>query len=291
MIGLFLNVVAPVFIIAGLGWGWFRLKIHYDSATITQLVMNIGAPCLVFSTISSLTVSKEVLGQMGAATVVTITITAVSAFIILKLMRKSVQALIPPLIFGNTGNMGLPICLFAFGSEGLTFAVIVFAVYALSMMVIGTWIYSGVKNPLLLLRSPIIYACILSLVFLILGEQPPGFILKTTRLLGQFTIPLMLFTLGISLGNLSVDVLLRAVSTSSLKIGLGFGVGFLVAELFGLTGIARGALILQSSMPVAVFNYLLANQFERNSKEVAELVFVSTLMSMISIPLILYFLG
>lgn len=287
MIDLFLNIVAPVFIIAGLGWGWSRLKIHYDSATITKLVMNIGAPCLIFSTITSLVVSKEALGEMGLSALVVIVITAAIAFVILKLMRKPMQGFLAPLTFGNAGNMGLPICLFAYGSEGLTYAIIFFAVSAMIMMTFGLWVFSGVKNPLRLVKSPILYAVALSLVFLLIGTQPPEPILKTTRLLGQFTIPLMLFTLGISLGSLNVDRLSRAVFTSILRLGLGFGVGYLTTELFNLTGVARGVLILQSSMPVAVFNYLLSKQYERNAKEVAELVFVSTLMSMISIPLIL----
>lgn len=291
MVELFLNVIAPVFVIAGLGWGWNRLNIHYDAKTITLLVMNIGVPSLVFSTISSLSVSKEVLGQVGLAAVAALTTMAVIAFVVLKVTRRPVQSFLPPLMFGNVGNIGLPVCFFAFGEAGLTYATIVFAVYALSMMTIGPWIYSGIKNPAHLARSPILYAVICSLVFLTLGEQPPDLVLKTTRLLGQFTIPLMLFTLGISLGNLNVDSLFRAVFTSTLRIGLGFGVGVLIADIFGLTGIAKGVLILQSSMPVAVFNYLLAKQYEKNSKQVAELVFVSTLMSLITLPLILNFLA
>lgn len=291
MVDLFLNVVAPVFVIAGLGWGWSRLKIHYDSQTITKLVMNIGAPCLVFSKISSLTVPREAVVQLGLATAATIATTAAIVFVILKLMRMSVRGLLAPLIFSNSGNMGLPICLFAFGNEGLTLATIVFAVYALSMLTIGLWINAGIKNPRHLLKAPILYAVVLSLLFLLLGTQPPQGVLKITSLLGQFTIPLMLLTLGISLGNLNVDSVLRAIFNSSLKLGLGFGVGLLIAELFGLTGTARGVLILQSSMPVAVFNYLLSKQYERNSKEVAELVFISTLMSVITLPLILTFLG
>ncbi|MCG8339138.1 MAG: AEC family transporter, partial [Proteobacteria bacterium] len=155
MVELFLNVIAPVFVIAGLGWGWNRLNIHYDAKTITLLVMNIGVPSLVFSTISSLSVSKEVLGQVGLAAVAALTTMAVIAFVVLKVTRRPVQSFLPPLMFGNVGNIGLPVCFFAFGEAGLTYATIVFAVYALSMMTIGPWIYSGIKNPAHLARSPI----------------------------------------------------------------------------------------------------------------------------------------
>ena len=291
MINTLLNVVAPVFIIASLGWGWSRLKIPYDSATITKLVMNIGAPSLIFSTVSSLTISADSLGEMAIAATSVIIVTGVVAFVILKIMRMSVQGLLPPLIFGNTGNMGLPICYFALGDKGLALAVIVFTFYALTTMTIGLWIYSGTKSPVHLLKSPILYASITALFCLTTGELPPELIMKTTRLLGQFTVPLMLITLGISLGNLTIHSLGRALATSALRLCLGFAVGVLITELVGLTGVARGVVILQSSMPVAVFNYLLAKQYERNSEEVAELVFVSTLLSMVSIPLILTYLS
>lgn len=289
MIHQLLNIVAPVFIIISLGWGWTRLKRSYDSPTITALVMDIGAPCLVFSTLSTLSVSKRLIGQMGLAALITLFTTAVFGFILLKFVKLNIRSFLPPLIFGNIGNMGLPLCYFAFGKEGLALAVVVFSIYAVGTMTIGLWMYSGEKNPIRLLKSPIVYAVFLALLFLMNGVEPPDWILKTTRLLGNFTIPLMLFTLGVSLARLEVTSLKRAIAMSSLRIGLGFGVGLLISHLIGLTGIARGVLLVQSSMPVAVFNYLLAERYNRNSKEIAELVFMSTLISLLTTPLIIRF--
>lgn len=291
MIKILIDVVAPVLLIASLGWFWSRMNMRYDSATITKLVMNVGAPSLIFSTVSSLTISANSLGLMVVAAVSVLILTAFIAIVVLKTTGMSVRGFLPPLIFGNVGNMGLPICYFAFGDEGLALAVIMFTFFALSTMTIGLWIYSGEKSPVNLLRSPILYAIAAALAFLLLNQQPPELVMKTTRLLGQFTVPLMLFTLGVSLGNLSIDSMTRALATSSLRLGLGFGVGVLVSEVMGLTGVAQGVVILQSSMPVAVFNYLLAKQYDKNSKEVAELVFVSTLLSLVSIPLILTYLS
>ncbi len=290
MIHLLLNVVAPVFVIIILGYGWTKFKFAYDSPTITSLVMNIGAPCLVFSTLCTLPVSMELLGQMGIAALLTLFSTGIFGYIILKLTKLSPRSFLSPLIFANIGNMGLPLCYFAFGKEGLALAIVVFAVYAVGTMTLGLWLFSGEKNPLHLLKTPIIYAVFLALIFLVNGLEPPEWILKTTHLLGQFTIPLMLFTLGVSLARLDVTSLKRAVSLSILRLGMGFGVGIAVAHLLGLTGIARGVLVIQSSMPVAVFNYLLSEKYNRNPKEIAELVFISTLLSLLTLPLILRFL-
>jgi len=289
MIHQLLNTIAPVFIIILLGWGWARLKYNYDSPTITALVMNIGAPSLVFTSLSTLSISKSLVGQMGVASVVTLALTGVVGFVILKIIRLDVRSFLSPLMFGNIGNIGLSLCYFAFGPEGLALAIVVFAVYAIGTMTLGLWMYSGENNPVHLLKAPIVYSIFLALFFLLQGIEPPDWIIKTTRLLGDFTIPLMLFTLGVSLARLKITRLKRAIAMSFLRIGLGLGVGILVSHLLGLTGTARSVLIIQSSMPVAVFNYLLAEQYNRNSKEVAELVFMSTLISLLTIPLILHF--
>ena len=291
MIELLFNVVAPVFIIVSIGWSWARLGRAYDTSLISSLVMTIGAPCLVFSTLNTMDISPANLGEIGAAAALVIAITGSIGFVILKVTRQEIRTFLQPLMFPNAGNMGLSLCFFAFGKPGLAFAIIAFSIYSLSSFSIGIWIYSGTLSPKQVLKQPIIYAVIISVTVLLTGLAVPGWILKTTTLLGNFTIPLMLFTLGVSLSGFSVAKLKRAVLLSLLRLGIGFGIGLLVSHLFGLTGIARGVIILQSSMPVAVFNYLFAETYDRNPKETAELVVISTLFSLVTIPLILLYLN
>ena len=287
MIQLLFNVVAPVFIIVSIGWGWARFGRPYDTGLISSLVMTIGAPCLVFSTLNTMDISPTNLGEIGAAALLVIALTGLIGFVILRITRQEIRVFLPPLMFPNAGNMGLSLCLFAFGKPGLALAIIAFSVYSLSAFSIGIWIYSGTLSPRQLLKQPIIYAVIISVAVLLTGIDVPGWILKTTTLLGNFTIPLMLFTLGVSLSGFSVAKLNRAVLLSVLRLGGGFGIGMLVSHLFGLTGIAKGVIVLQSSMPVAVFNYLFAETYDRNPKETAELVVISTIISLVTIPLIL----
>lgn len=290
MIHQLLNVVAPVFISIAIGWGWGKLGRAYDTDLVSSLVMNISAPCLVFSTLSALSISPRTLGGMGIATTIAIALFGVIGSTVLRLAGLPRRGFLSPLMFANIGNMGLPLCLFAFGKPGLALAIVVFAVFCVGQFSLGLWLYSGAASPLYLFRFPVIYAVFVALVFLVTGLRPPEWIGKTTELLGGFTIPLMLLTLGVTLARLEVMNIRRALLLSILRLGMGFGVGVLVSTIMGLTGIARGVLILQCSMPVAVFNYLLAERYRRNPKETAELVVVSTVLSLVTLPLILQFL-
>lgn len=291
MIDQLLNVVAPVFIAIALGWSWVKLGYAYDTALISALVMTIGAPCLIFSTLSSLHISLHLLGQMGIATLIALALFGLIGGIALKVSGLPQRTFLPPLIFANIGNMGLPLCLFAFGKAGLALGIVIFAVVSAGQFTLGVWLYSGAVSPTYLLRFPIVYSVLLALLVLLAGVRVPVWLAKTTQLLGDFSIPLMLLTLGVSLARHRVANLPRALSLSVLRLGMGFGVGVLVAWLMGFTGIARGVLILQSSMPVAVFNYLLSERYNRSPSESAGLVVTSTVLSLLLLPLLLHFLN
>jgi hypothetical protein len=129
-----------------------------------------------------------------------------------------------------------------------------------------------------------------SLLVLATGVTLPPWLLKTAGMLGDFTIPLMLLTLGVSLAKLRVMDMKRALALSFLRLAIGFTAGLAVAWLLNLPWPARGVLILQSSMPVAVFNYLLAQRYNHFSTETAGVVVVSTVLALGTLPLLLQYL-
>ncbi|MDA0707848.1 MAG: AEC family transporter, partial [Proteobacteria bacterium] len=120
--------------------------------------------------------------------------------------------------------------------------------------------------------------------------SPPTWLMNTTTLLAGVTIPLMLLTLGSSLAQLKIIDAPKILSISVAKIAIGMTIGIYTAYLFGLQGVERNVLILQMSMPVAVFSYLLASKYGRNPDEVASLIFITTLITLISVPLMLIYL-
>jgi malate permease and related proteins len=285
-----LNVVAPTFIIVFIGWIWGKADKKYDNYLVTSLIMNIGGPCLVFSTLAGLNVSASLIGRMGLATLIAIIIFGLAGAMVLKWAGLSSRDFLAPLMFPNIGNIGLPICLFAYGKTGLALAVMIFAVFCLFQFTVGIKLYSGGTSLLSLLKEPIIYAVIASFFFLINRSSPPDILLRTTELLGAFTIPLMLLSLGVTLAGLKVRRIRRSFLLALLRVAMGFGVSLALAYLFKFDRSARGVFVLQCSMPVAVFNYMLAERYHRSPGENAELLMVSTLISIVTLPLILRFL-
>lgn len=290
MIEELLNISAPIFICIAIGWGWAKAGRPYDTDLISSLVMAIGAPCLVFSTLSALAVPSHVVGQIGGAALMVMALSALTGLAALHFLKAPKRAFLPVVIFPNVGNMGLPLCLFAFGKPGLSLAIVVFAVYTIIQFTVGSWLYSGETRALALAKMPIIYAVLISLILLITGLSPPAWVARTTELLGEFTIPLMLITLGVSLARLQVENIGRAVTVSLLRLAVGFGMGVWIAALFRLPAPARGVLILQSTMPAAVFNYLLAAHYRRNANDTAGVVVISTVIAIVLLPLLLVFL-
>ena len=110
---------------------------------------------------------------------------------------------------------------------------------------------------------------------------------QATQLLGNLGIPLMLLTLGVSLARLRVVGLARGITLSVLRLVMGLAIGLVVAELFTLEGVARGVFILGCAMPVAVFNYIMAERYGRRSSDVASMVVISTAISFATLPLLL----
>jgi len=285
-----LAVIAPILICAGLGYAWARRGYDYPVEFVTRAVMNIGAPCLIISSFNEADIDIGRLGVVAAATVTVLIIMLAAAATLLRLLRLKATTFLPSILFANTGNMGLPLCFFAFGETGLAFGLTVFMVVFALHMSLGLLLVAGRGKVLELLRQPVLLATAAALV-LVLGEYSlPAWLANTTSLLGGFTIPLMLITLGVSLSDLKVEQWRHSLGFSVIRVIGGFGLGLLVAELFGLSGVERGVLVLQSSMPVAVFNYLLALRYQREPGEVAGMVVLSTLLSFVLLPFIVAFI-
>jgi malate permease and related proteins len=284
------NILVPLFICIAVGWGWARAGQAFDTAGIAGLVTLIGAPCLVFHTLLAIELETVLLAQVGLATLVLLVGFAVVGSVALRVTGLSQLTYLPPLLFPNIGNVGLPLCLFAFGQEGLALAVVVFAVMVVFNFTVGIWMYSGSRSPVPALLSPIVHATWIALALRLSETAVPDALLETARLLGEFTIPVMLLTLGVSLARLRVAALWRSLWLSCLRIGMGVVLGTALAALFRFEGVVKGVFILQASMPVAVFTYLFAVRYQRAPEEAAGLVVVSTLLSMLTLPLLLAWL-
>jgi predicted permease len=284
------SILAPVFLAAAVGWVWVRIGRGYDRELISRLISDIGAPCLIFARLTDAAVDPALMARVAGIAVLAMAGFGVVGALVLRAVKLPAHTFLAPLTFGNAGNMGLPLCLFAFGDAGLALGICYFAVSAFAQFTVGVWIWAGRASFGELLRTPMAWAALLSVAVVWSGTPVPAWLRNATGVLGGFAIPLMLITLGVSLAELRVATLGRALRLSVFRLAMGFGGGLLLAELFALEGVARGVLILQCSMPPAVFNYLFALRYDRSPGEVAGIVVTCTLLSFATLPLLLAFL-
>lgn len=282
------NTIFPVLACAGLGYLWARFDQPYDTRIVTRLVGHIGAPCLIFSTMVGIEGMSGQIAEMALSAVVALLCFAALSALVLTVAELPLRTYLATVTFPNAGNIGLPLCLFAFGEEGLALGIGFFAVSASAQLIFGQWLFSGFPTPLPLLKAPIPYAVAIGAIFLTTDTRVPDFIYNTTDLLGGFAIPLMTFTLGVSMARLKVIRFSRTLTLSLFRLFMGAAGGFGLAELFDYDGMQRGVLIIQCSMPVAVFNYLFASYYERDPEEVASLVVLSSALAFLLMPLLIY---
>mgnify|MGYP001216595976 FL=1 len=286
MISEVLTVIAPVFIIAGLGYFWVKRELPFDNATISSLVMYVGSPCLIYSALTSNAAETTALGTMGASAFLVILMSLIFSWVFLKIIGWKLTTYLPALIHPNCGNMGLPLVLLAFGQEGLALGMAYFFVNSISQYTLGMAISSGQFDIRQLMKQPIIWAVIFVLTVILGDFQMPKWFNSTASILAGLTIPAMLIMLGTSLANLNIASLKETLTISFLRILLGLGLGLLVIEMLSLSGIMAGIVLLQSAMPSAVFNYVFADRFNRESDKVAAVILQSTLISALSLPLL-----
>jgi len=282
-----LQIVAPVFLLASIGFVWVKVGLEYRIQFVTQLAMTLSLPCLIFVSLMQAEIDPAALTGLSLASVMAYGLVTLAFLALVRLLRLPSRTYSAPLIFGNTGNLGLPLALFAFGDVGLSYAIIVFAIMAMWSYTFGIWLVAGAGSLGRVLREPLVWGTVLGALFLWQGWETPPFLTNTLSLVGQMAIPMMLITLGVAVARLSAKGMVRAVGLSFVKLSLCTAIAWVVGLYFDLDPIAFGVLVLQVATPVAVTSYLLAEKYGADAPSVAGLVVASTLMSVAALPLIL----
>lgn len=284
-----MQIVAPVFLLAAVGFAWVKLGFEYRINFVTQLSMTLAVPCLIFTALVKTDIDPALLSGVSLAAIAGYAAISVAGFVLISLAGLDRRTFLAPAIFGNTGNLGLPLALFAFGQEGLGYAVVVFAIMAVYSFTFGVWLVAGGGSPLKVVREPLVGATLLGALFLWRGWHVPAFLLSGIDLIGQMAIPLMLITLGVALARLTPRRILLPAGLSVVKVAVGLACAWAVGRWFALPPVPFGVLVLQLTTPVAVTSYLLAEKYGADAESVAGLVVVSSLLTVLTTPLVLAF--
>ena len=285
------EVLFPVFFIIGIGYYLGKSNPKLDTSFITNFAANIGSPAMVFYSITTTGVTFDIFISYFWYALLAIIGFSITGIIFLFSLKKEIIRELPPFILPNTGNMGLPICLFAYGTQGLGIAAAISSLVILFHFTLGVCLASKKFSLELILKSPPFYAVIISVLFLYFKIEPPVFVVNLTMMLTYAAIFLILMSLGIALTRFKVFSFKPALISSICRVVVGPIIGFLIIKLFNLTGFAAGVLLIQCSMPSAVLTYLVGSLYSPKKivDSIASMIVVSTIMSFITIPITLFF--
>ncbi|NIP29676.1 MAG: hypothetical protein GTO02_05060 [Candidatus Dadabacteria bacterium] len=284
-----INIVFPVFIIIGVGFSFSKLK-KISLSSINDLVIYITTPCLIISSLSKFPINLELASTIFLTTCGVVFICLIVGGLIVKSLDLSYQVHLPPILFANTGNMGLPLLLFAFGQVGFNIGILYMVSTTFLHYTLGIVLLNWRIKSLEIFKLPLIYSTIIGIIISIKQYQIPVTLDRSIELLGDITIPAMIFSLGYKLAELKLSKVWLSFLIGSLRIFIGFFAGLILANLFNLDGIAKKVVILEASMPPAVFNFVLAEKYRQNSQTVASIIMAGTIVSFFVIPLIISYL-
>jgi len=287
---MILQTVIPVFLIILVGYVIGKYK-KVNVQPMVDLIVYISGPCLIFASVSRSDINLSDFFTMALAAIGVILTLALLVFLFLKLTKSEKIGLYLPLTIGNTGYLGYPVALFAFGMAGLSRAVVYDMMGSLFLFSLGIYIVHHKNEFKEIFKVPLIYAVVIGLLFNIFRINTPEMIFKPIEMIGLITIPLALMILGYKLTKIKVSSFKIALFASLFKIIGGFLIALLMVKLLSLTGLVRDVLLVQAAMPSAVMSMILCQKYNRDADLVASIIFVSTLLSIITIPLVLWFVG
>ena len=284
------EVIFPVFFVIGVGYYLGKKNPKFDTNFITNFAGNIGTPAMIFYTVTTTGITLSIFTHYFVYALIMIGGFVILGPIFLFLLKKDLSMKLPPLILPNTGNMGIPICLFAYGTQGLGVASAIASVIILFHFTLGVFLAKKRFSFDVVIKSPPVYAIIVSVIFLYFQIKPPLFLENTTFLLTYATIFLVLMSLGIALTKFKFS-LKDSVILSLCRVILGPLIAFIIIYNFDLSGFAAGVLLIQSAMPSAILNYLVGSMYSPKKviDSIASTIVVSTVMSFFTIPMVVFF--
>jgi len=281
-----IQTVIPIFSIILVGYIIGKLK-KIDVQRFINLIVYIAAPCLIFSSIATSDINLTDFTSIAVAALAIILFMVTFACLTLKLTRSDKKGLYLPMVFGNTSYVGYPVALFAFGVDGLSRAVVFDMINSILIFSLGIYIVHHRNELQEVFKVPLLYAVVIGLVVNLSKITIPQVLFLPIEMVGLVTIPLVLLVLGYKLTEIKISTAKIVLLASAFRILGGFLVALMIVNLLSLDGLVKDIILLQAAMPSAVMSMILAAKYQRDASLVASVVCITTLLSILSIPLIL----
>src|SRR6266545_3488328 len=251
-------------------------------------IVYLGTPSLVFSSLAGKPLFAGDIAVLFGGILIIFAAVGLLIRLYFFFFHFSSRGFALPSLFMNAGNMGIPLALFAFGQAGLQRATLMFVMLTLLQYSLGIYILSGRGNWTEIFRLPLIYAAIAGLICNLTQIQIPELLLQTVVMLGQATIPIMLISLGYRRHDVASLQWGHALGGALLRIFGGFAAANIAVNLTGAAGVNRQVLLLYGALPAAVVTFVLAEKYPQDPGLAASIVVISTLTSILTIPIVFW---
>jgi malate permease and related proteins len=278
--------VLPVFLIASLGYLFGKRK-KIELSAINDFVIYLATPALILSSLSKDPIELSLAGKVFLSVCIIVGGCSLIGLLTVRVLKLPLKVYLPPAMFANTGNMGLPLVLFAFGETGFMVGILYMVSTTILHYTVGILILNYDESPYEIFKLPLVYSAVAGVLLSVSDITLPTALDRAVGLLGEASIPTMIFALGYKLSEVALRHVSRSFIIGALRVFGGVALGIAVVWVFNLHGIAAKVVILQSAMPPAIFNFVLAEKYNQDSQAVASIILAGTIISIFTTPVII----
>jgi predicted permease len=283
------SIIFPIVFIAFIGYMYARYE-HINMDTTNKINLEVFIPILVFYAISEKLPSITNLGYFSLGGVMVVFGSGIILYPIVKMIGVQPRSFLPPMMFNNSINLGFPLALFAFGEDALVMFISLSLVQVIGQFTVAPVMYGGEIKWIKIVKNPVIVATIAGLIFNYFNIHFPDVINTSLKMMSQVSIPLVLFALGVRLMRIELKYWKLGLIGAVLCPVSGIIMALIAIQIFDYTQTQQDLIILFGALPPAVLNSIMAEQYKKNAIEVASVVAIGNLFSLISIPIVLYFI-
>lgn len=281
------EITLPIFLIALAGFVYSRAT-QPNLSGANKIIVDLALPALIFTSLSVQDFSLQAAGSFVVAAILLVLLSGLAAWPLVKWSGTGWRALLPCVMFGNVGPVGIPMTVLAYGQAGLGPAVLLLVLSNILHFTVGTWLMSGRMQAKSVYANPLIWATALGLLASSLQLSLPPWLQVPLTMTGSILVPLMLLSLGARLAETPVTHVRTGIYGAAVAVPVRLALAWVLASWLPMTEVQRGALILFAALPPAVFNYLLADRFGREADKVASIVIAGHFACLLFLPLAIW---
>ena len=279
-------ILFPIFGIVAAGYFYAR-RHKPEMAVANRLNMDVFVPALVFAAMAGKSFDIAVYAPLALGGFIVLASCGLLAWLMARLCGVQAKTLVPPMMFNNSGNIGLPLAVLAWGEAALPAAVILFMVENTLHFSFGARLLDPKTRLLTLWRIPVVFAAIAGFTVALLKIPVWQPFVIAIKMLGDVSVPLLLFSLGVRMTDVSFSEWKVATSSAILRPLAGMLIAAGVIQLLGLQGRDAAMLLVFGALPPAVLNFLFAERYKQEPQRVASIVLIGNLAALVFLPLAL----